>query len=449
VSASYDVVVLGGGPAGVGAATALAQLQRTVVLFEPSGYDQPRAGETLSAEVRPLLAALGLGNRGVSTYLPFRGVRSAWGSPNLVGRDSIAHPLGDGWHVDRARFDEELARDAAAAGVSVRLRCGHCRVDRTSQGFALRPAEGEAAAGRFLIDASGRGAPASRAVLGESRWLQFDRLVALLGRMALPGSQTAEPELLVEAEQNGWWYSAPQPDGTLLVALMTDSDLPPARGRSGLTERWVSALACTTHTSARVEAGKLLGPVRPVRADSGFLLPDRGHRWRAIGDAAMGCDPLTGNGVVCALRSAISAAAEIHRALDAEEPFQADPPGAFAEYLDRRARYYLREGRWPSALFWARRRPPDWTRKALSLEPKATLRWDGTQSSPEELACVELLLPYRAIAKVLETLRTQRTAHEALEMLRDFAPLGDRRLLIALQLLVERVPIAVGTALAA
>jgi flavin-dependent dehydrogenase len=275
--------------------------------------------------------------------------------------------------------------------------------------------------------------------------MQFDRLVALVGRMCLSEPLVAEPELLLEAEENGWWYSAPQPDGTLLVAFTTDSDLAPARGRAGLTERWEAALARTTHTRARVGSAQLLGPIRPVRADSGLLLPDRGAQWRAVGDAAMACDPLAGNGVARALRTAIAAAEEIERQLDGEGPSVSGVPAAFAEYLDQRARYYRVEGRWPSAPFWVRRRPPDWTQAALSLEPTTKLSWDGKQPHLADLASVESLLPYRAITEVLKMLRTPRPASDVLLRLRDLAPIGDRRLLVALQLLAEQAQFATGT----
>jgi flavin-dependent dehydrogenase len=445
VSDRYDVVVLGGGPAGAATATALARLHRTVALFEPSSFDRPRAGETLGAEVQTLLTALGLDGTSAPAPVPFRAVRSAWGSPDLVERSLITHPLGDGWHVDRARFDDDVARKAAEAGVSVRLHCGRCEVARTPDGFAISPAAGEAASGQWLVDASGRGAPVSTA-LGEGRWMQFDRLVGLLGRMALPAGRTADPELLLEADEHGWWYSVPQPGGTLLVALMTDADLPVARGRAGLNERWSAALARTIHTRERAGGATLAGPIHTVRADSGLLLPDRGRGWRAVGDAAMAQDPLAGNGVARALRSAM-AAAEIDRTLDPVEavlqvgrsdPDQVGRSDRFSNYLDQRAHYYATERRWPSSLFWMRRQPPDWTQAALTLDPETMLGWNGEPLSAEAFAVVESLLPRRAITELLESLRTARPAHDALQSLRSHAPLGDRRLLVALQLLVER-----------
>jgi hypothetical protein len=51
---------------------------------------------------------------------------------------------------------------------------------------------------------------------------------------------------------------------------------------------------------------------------------------------------------------------------------------------------------------------------------------------------VEALLPPRALKRLLEALAAPRAAHEAMTLLRALAPIGDRRLLVGLQLLVER-----------
>jgi flavin-dependent dehydrogenase len=310
---------------------------------------------------------------------------------------------------------------------------------RDPGGVRVAPARGEAALGRVLVDASGRSAPAGR-LLGARRWLAWDRQVALVARVA---SSDPEPrDLLLEAAEDGFWYSAPQPGGTLVVVLVTDADLVPAGGRASLPRRFGDSLARTTHTAARAAGLTHTHAIRVVRAESGCLLPPRGDGWWAVGDASMASDPLAGNGVPRALRSARDVAASIHRALDGvvDEP----PPAelAFAEYLDRRAEYYVREARWQDAPFWARRRPVAWRDAPLTLDPRTMLRAVG-DPSPGQVAHVEALLPPRAIAVVIRDLAVARPAHAAMSCLRAIAPLGDRRLLVGLQELVARGVIAI------
>jgi flavin-dependent dehydrogenase len=236
----------------------------------------------------------------------------------------------------------------------------------------------------------------------------------------------------------------PQPDGGLIAALVTDADLAPAGPSARLPDRFREALARTRHTAARARGASLSGVPRLVRADSGVLLPAAGPGWRAIGDAAMATDPLAGNGVPRALRSALEAAGEIERALDGgASPAARDPAAGFADYLDRRGSIYLREARWPAAPFWARRRPVGWREAPITLGPEATLR-AVREPRAQALWPTEALIPPRALRSALAGLSTPQPAHALLARLKAIAPLGDRRLLVGVQLLVENGVLAVG-----
>src|SRR5262249_36607629 len=143
---------------------------------------------------------------------------------------------------------------------------------------------------RYLVDASGRGAPATSPYLRERRWLRVDRQIAVLGSLAVPDGPV-EPLLVLEPVENGWWYSVPEPDGTLLTVLITDADLLPVRG-GALAEHFAAGIRLTTHTRARAQRAELVAHPRIVRCDSGLLIPSHGVGWSAVGDAAMACDPL-------------------------------------------------------------------------------------------------------------------------------------------------------------
>jgi flavin-dependent dehydrogenase len=395
----------------------------------------PQVRRPCGRELEPLLRALGAWTEFTAKpHRPYRTVRSAWGTPELAERTSITHPFGDGFHVERARFDELLARISEKAGASLHLDAGPCRVQECERGFHVKPSRGEAVLARFLVDASGRGATATASLPGRSRWLSCDRMVAVVGWLT---SSSPEADLLIEASEDGWWYSAPQPNGQLVVALMTDADLTPAGSRNQLTARWHAALRRTEHTAERSRGASLASPIRIVRADSGRLLSDRRPGFCAVGDAATALDPLAGNGVARALRSGLEAAEAIDQALSGSSLVESGIAERFADDLNRRARYYLLERRWPAAPFWVRRHPPDWETVPLTLSPTSLLRWDGRLPTRNVLAVAEALLPRGAIAATLHQLRTAQPAHVALSALRNHAPLGDRRLLVGLQLLVE------------
>ena len=79
-----------------------------------------------------------------------------------------------------------------------------------------------------------------------------------------------------------------------------------------------------------------------------------------MGDAAFALDPLSGSGILRALAMGVRAAEIIAAALQgkrgAPEWYQLSAGEQFAEQLRWRAYFYGLERRWPSSLFWSRRR---------------------------------------------------------------------------------------------
>jgi flavin-dependent dehydrogenase len=436
----HDVLVLGGGPAGLATSIALAQLGRTVVVVEKSCYDRPRVGETFGPELKPHLEALGVWDEFAALNpLPFQGVVSAWGSPVLLERSSIFSPLGAGWHVNRVGFDQMLAGRAAQVGVTVKQVLTANVLGWSESRWHAQIAT-EKIRARYLVDASGRGAPATARCISERRWLRMDRQIAVLGLLSKV-DRPVEPVLLLEAVAEGWWYSVPQPGGNLLTVFITDADLCSTRGKASIQEYFLAQHKKAVHTAARANQATPCDRPWIARSDTGLLAPDRGSNWRAVGDAAMACDPLAGDGVVRAIQSGLEAARAIHRELDGEANHEVlqdpDVSQRFLDYLVVRARYYLVEGRWPESPFWVRRRPVNWATAPIFLNPQACISWDGAMAATDSIAAAEALIGPGAIRELRLLLATAHPAHEALALLRAASPGSDRQLLVGLQLLVS------------
>ena len=154
------------------------------------------------------------------------GIRACWGQSDPYAIDFIFDASGTGCQVDRPRFDAMLASAAADAGAALvtgaRLLalelercCWQACVETAGQRRVFRA--------RALVDATGRSALVARR-LGVRR-RAFDRLIGLVGLVDLPESAAVESNLLLEAVEDGWWYSAPLPRSRMTVAFMTDADL--------------------------------------------------------------------------------------------------------------------------------------------------------------------------------------------------------------------------------
>jgi len=103
----YDVVVLGGGPAGCAAAIALRQHEVDRVLVVEAGhYEAERIGEGIPPDTRTLLQRLGVWNEFLKEgHDACLGSCSSWGTAELGFNDFLFNPLGNGWHLERKRFD--------------------------------------------------------------------------------------------------------------------------------------------------------------------------------------------------------------------------------------------------------------------------------------------------------------------------------------------------------
>lgn len=357
-----DAVVVGAGPAGGSAALALAGQGARVLLLEGTGRRPARVGESLPAEARPLLRALGLWERfRRGGHLPCYGNRSAWGSDALAEAPALFNPHGHGWQLDRQAFDALLAEAAAEAGAA-RLRAGRVLAwEPTPAGGVLRFATASGPASvraGVVIDASGRAAAVAR---GQGVRRRFDdKLVALAAvhRTAAPGDP--DTTTTVESVADGWWYTAQLPGGLRSFVFLSDGDLLDPRADSS-PAGWLARLGRTRHL--RELAGRFgyepVGPTTALAARSSRLARASGAGWVAAGDAAVSFDPLSSQGLLTALTTGREAAGV---ALDllggrrgAVQAYEDTLDRLYRDYLARKAAYYALERRWPTAPFWSRR----------------------------------------------------------------------------------------------
>jgi flavin-dependent dehydrogenase len=362
----FDVAILGGGPAGAAAALSVKQVDPglRVLLVEKSAYGVARIGETLAPGGKALLTGLGCWERfRAESFLESHGTAASWGSAGIHENEFLLSARGSGWHLDRARFDAMLAECALDAGVRVQQLARFVAARRDAGGWRvrIRTDDGLTDIGaRFVIDTTGRTA---RFAMGQgAKVCRQDRLVGVSVAYRYDKCSPAGcSETMVEAGQDGWWYSAVLPDARFLVAWMSDADLiHTAHLRDA--DAWRAHLGCSGPTQARVQGGAMDGRPQFWAAGTQHLPTPQGDAWVAAGDAACVWDPLSSAGILKALRTGRLAA---FVALDAMQ----DRPDTtlrytsilrheHAAYLEERSCFYRLEGRWRDAPFWSRRADP-------------------------------------------------------------------------------------------
>ena len=356
-----DVVVIGGGPAGSVAALELSREGHSVAIIERSDYKNIRVGETLPPSIRRVLTDLALWDRFVAeNHSVSVGICSVWGQSDVRENDFIVNPYGPGWHVDRSQFDRMLVRAAEREGAVLYQGARLTSLEKDSKGNWRVEINQEAGSkkvhARFLVDASGRASMASRRQ-GAKR-ISWDHLVGIVGFFS-PSTRNriGSTHTLVEAVEDGWWYSAVLPDLRTIVAYMTDADLCPNVSKT--FAYFLSRLKKAPHTQSRIKYCCLGTGPRVYAANSCRMNTIASGNWLATGEAAIAFDPLSARGIVKAIESGIHAAHAIRAYWSndshAMNRYAAAVGEDFKRYLVTRHAYYGREMRWCHATFWTRR----------------------------------------------------------------------------------------------
>jgi flavin-dependent dehydrogenase len=124
LKSDYDVIVIGGGPAGTTAATVLVQYGRNVVLFEKDIFPRYHVGESMIPYTYFPLKRIGLISKlHRQPFVKKNSVQFA----NIDGKDSqpfyfaehMNHPAAQTWQAERNQFDQLLLENAKERGVTV------------------------------------------------------------------------------------------------------------------------------------------------------------------------------------------------------------------------------------------------------------------------------------------------------------------------------------------
>lgn len=210
----------------------------------------------------------------------------------------------------------------------------------------------------FVVDATGRNSWFARRQ-GVER-LYEDQQLALVAFLEQQRKESYTASL-IEAVEEGWWYSAPLPNDRMVTAFMCVPDFQ-QRAHWRTEGGWWELIQTAPHTFSRLQETQSLWLETPkfVSADSGILERIHGERWLAVGDAALTYDPISSHGIQMAMVGAREAAKAINadlsgdaQALRKHEQLMFD---AYRSYHAQRQKFYQSEGRFPDAAYWQARK---------------------------------------------------------------------------------------------
>lgn len=340
---TYDVAVVGGGPAGTALATLLQRQGHRCLVLEGSSFPRYHIGESLIPHTYGVLDRLGLLPKLRQSHFPKKySVRfvapSGEESQPFYFFETIEGDRAQTWQVERAEFDQLCLDNALASGVEVRMGTWGEEVllenDR-AVGVRARPGQGQSydVRAKVVVDASGR-ATLIGTQLGLKGPVTGLRKASIWsyyrGGKRLAGVDEGETTVFM-IPHRGWFWYIPLPDDIVSVGVVADPDY-----LFAVTDDFETAFLREVQLcqplSARLEGAERTAPVRGLRTLAYRNSQIAGHGWVMIGDAAAFLDPIYSSGLYLALGSAELAAGCIHDALQAGD-CSASRLGAFAQPL--------------------------------------------------------------------------------------------------------------------
>jgi geranylgeranyl reductase family protein len=342
---TFDVIVVGAGPAGSAAAALLAERGCSVALVERAVFPRPKpCAEYLSPEAARVLDRLGLTDtlrrEGAARLRGMRVVSP--GGTAFTGRFAGAHPFRGYQDYGLALPREVLDAHLAAAAVG----CGAVLLERTSvEGISAASSGGRGVAvrcgdtqrtltGRVVIGADGLNSRVAR-VLGVARRGRRRRLALVTHYEGVSGMGDVGEMHVGPASYVGL---APVGRGLTNVAVVADlSRVTPRRPLEDWMDQLLRAFPAVYERLGSGSRATLVQAAGPFARTTRRATDDRVI---LVGDAADFYDPFTGEGIYAALRGAELAAEQVARGLEADRLGAAD----LAPYDKARRREFA--GKW-------------------------------------------------------------------------------------------------------
>lgn len=333
---SYDVVIIGAGPAGATSALILARKGFKVIALEKSTFPRFHIGESILPRNFPLVEELGLDAALERLpHLKKYGAEFGMGDDHNTTRfyfDAGLIPGSRTFNIERAHFDKMLMDEARAAGAEIRENTAVKRIVKLAdRDVAIELDGGQTISGKYLLDCSGHGTVVGRH-LGLRRPVDDPRLhkVAYFEHFddveRLPGKEDGHPSIFMTTE--GWFWVIGLSEKRTSVGFVCHPDLIKRVGvPANRMLQWAVARCPVVRHRMRNAAGPA---TNQILADFSYTChPIAGDGYFMVGDAGCFLDPIFSTGVTLAMMGATQAARHVTDLLNDKTT----PARARAEYI--------------------------------------------------------------------------------------------------------------------
>ena len=323
---NYDIIVIGGGPAGSTVATLVAEQGHRVLLLEREVEQQFKIGESLIPATYWTFKRLGMLEKLRTSHFPQKYSvqfysRTGKGSTPFYFFQTNPHESAVTWQVLRSEFDQMLLDNAKEKGVEVRRGIGVREVffdGDTATGVLTQNTDGtrETLSATVIVDSTGQ-----RSLIG--RQLNLNTIEPNLKMASLfthyegghrdEGIDEGATLILHTEEKDSWFWSIPLPYNRTSIGVVGELDylLQNRRDTDGKLDTqkiFTEELNKCAPLKQRLEDAKQLFPIQTTKDFSYRASRIAGNNWVLVGDAFGFLDPVYSTGLFLALKSGEMAA---------------------------------------------------------------------------------------------------------------------------------------------
>jgi len=397
-STHYDICVAGGGPAGITTAVKLHRLGYDVLLITSGNPPNSPEIQSIGPGVLTMVKSAGLNLEMFQTCLtPLHTSRALWTEIEEVEPDPA------GFLVHRHEFDHALLLNAKQSGLRVMQPASLVSTRYNGEGWELKLNQGgkySTIKTNFLVDATGK-----KSILHAVKKRVMAPTIAITGFWV----NTAYPQSFTQLESvsNLWLWGARMRDGLFQATVFIDPSAIP--GRSRLADRYISAIEMT-QTFNDCLNGTLTGQLSAMDVTPYYLEKPVGRNFIRVGEASMGLDPLSSQGVEMAMANALQGAVVANTILShpsrmdlAGEFYQSRQQETMQQHLRTLAKIYSAARCWRDHPFWKNRIPGG--RAALRQMAPSFANW-----SPATLVRISRDAIFKPVACLEKDLITSKMA---------------------------------------